>query len=134
MSSIKEFNKQNLKEIREMLNKALAGIHPDLIAEAQNASFTSGEVTFKLNIKIKGAKSRAASMLEEIAGYRGIDITKTSADGYKLVGYESKKRTRPWVVEKVSTGKRYVMSDMDVSFRWPNNRPLIPIKDFVPSA
>ena len=87
----------------------------DLVAHVGNASFSDTEVTFKLNVKVKGSKPKDQTDLEEylsmtsrwgtdldkdrVVNYRGMDL--------KLVGYKRANRKYPFILQDVKTSKRY---------------------------
>ena len=76
-----------------------------------NASFNDDEVTFKLNIKVKGAKSQAEKDLEQWAGIHNLDLTKTARiDGktFMLSGYRRKARTKPYLMKDMASGNEYI--------------------------
>ena len=113
-----QINKQVVKnlrtEIQDMFDNRLDH-WDDLIAHVGNASFTDTEVTFKLSVKVKGAKPKDEKDLEEyvsmiskwgtnldkdrVVNYRGMDL--------KLVGYKRANRKYPFILQDVATSKRY---------------------------
>ena len=80
-----------------------------------NATFYDSEVTFKLNVKVKGSKPKDQTDLEEylsmiskwgdnwdkdrVVNYRGMDL--------KLVGYKRANRKYPFILQDVKTSKKY---------------------------
>ena len=113
-----QINKQVVKnlrtEIQDMFDNRLDH-WDDLVAHVGNASFSDTEVTFKLNVKVKGSKPKDEKDLEEyvsmiskwgtnldkdrIVNYRGMDL--------KLVGYKRANRKYPFILQDVATSKRY---------------------------
>jgi len=76
-----------------------------------NASFNDDEVTFKLNIKVKGAKSQAEKDLEQWSTIHNLDLTKTARiDGktFMLSGYRRKARTKPYLMKDMASGNEYI--------------------------
>ena len=115
-------NKQTVRELRDQLQVVLDKHAPmqssmlaDLDIQIGNASFMDTEVTFKLSVKVKGAKPKDERDLEEyvsmiskwgtnldkdrIVNYRGMDL--------KLVGYKRSNRKYPFILQDVATSKRY---------------------------
>ena len=112
-----QINKPIVKDLRDILNNVLNDNerleHFDV--HVGNASFTDTEVTFKLNVKVKGSKPKEETDLEEymsviskwgdnwdrdrIVNYRGMDL--------KLVGYKRANRKYPFILEDLKTSKRY---------------------------
>ena len=115
-------NKQTVRELRDQLQAVLDKNAPmqssmlaDLDIQIGNASFMDTEVTFKLSVKVKGAKPKDERDLEEyvsmiskwgtnldkdrIVNYRGMDL--------KLVGYKRANRKYPFILQDVATSKRY---------------------------
>ena len=76
-----------------------------------NASFNDDEVTFKLNIKVKGAKSQAEKDLEQWSTIHNLALTKTARiDGktFMLSGYRRKARTKPYLMKDMASGNEYI--------------------------
>ena len=76
-----------------------------------NESFNDDEVTFKLNIKVKGAKSQAEKDLEQWSTIHNLDLTKTARiDGktFMLSGYKRKARTKPYLMKDMASGNEYI--------------------------
>lgn len=113
-----QINRQVVKnlrtEIQDMFDNRLDH-WDDLVAHVGNASFSDTEVTFKLNVKVKGSKPKDQTDLEEylsmtsrwgtdldkdrVVNYRGMDL--------KLVGYKRANRKYPFILQDVKTSKRY---------------------------
>ena len=115
-----QINKPIVQNIRGKLQNLLeenVGSHmlEDYDVHVGNASFTDTEVTFKLNVKVKGSKPKDQTDLEEylsmtsrwgtdldkdrVVNYRGMDL--------KLVGYKRANRKYPFILQDVKTSKRY---------------------------
>ena len=66
-------NKQTVRELRDQLQTVLdiknapmqSSMLADLDIQIGNASFMDTEVTFKLNVKVKGSKPKTKRILEE---------------------------------------------------------------------
>jgi hypothetical protein len=103
MNLSKGFDKTNLKVLREELNKVLreAGMN-ELKFDVGNAQFSSAEVTFKLNIKIKGQKTKNDIFLDQEIKALGLIKEK---NGARLVEYKASNWKYPFIYEK--DGKRW---------------------------
>ena len=90
-----------------------------------NASFNQDEVTFKLNLRVLGAKSQEEKDLEYWAKYDALDLEKTAKiEGkiFKLSGYKRKARTKPYLMKDIATGSEYITSrDMAKRYFTHNN-------------
>ena len=91
--------------------------------EIGNASFNDFDVTFKVVIRHADAKPKAERELERHAEWYGLDINKIATilgNKYTLVGYNTKARKQPWIVEKLNIGGdggRYKIGD-ETAKRW----------------
>ena len=115
-------NKQTVRELRDQLQVILDKHAPmqssmlaDLDIQIGNASFMDTEVTFKLNVKVKGSKPKDQTDLEEylsVISKWGTDLDKDRVVNYrgmdlKLVGYKRANRKYPFILQDVKTSKRY---------------------------
>jgi hypothetical protein len=79
-----------------------------------NASYSDSEVTFKLNVKIKGAKSREQVHLEQMAQIYKMDLDKivtiNTGEKVKLSGYNNRARKMPWQIQVQGTNSVYKIS------------------------
>ena len=116
------FTKPVLRELRNQLQTLLDGTKyigtaqglNDYTFELGNCSYSGGEATFKLKVLIKGSKSVEEQDLEQMAELSDLDTTKIATlQGMKvsLVGYNSKARKRPWIIQDLTTAKQYVLDD-----------------------
>ena len=109
------FTKPVLRELRNQLNAVLNSNGIDgYTFELGNCKYDGGEVTFQLKVLIKGSKSRQERDLEDLAKLSDLDTTKiVTLQGMKvsLVGYNSKARKRPWIIQDLTTTKQYVLDD-----------------------
>ena len=112
-----QINKPIVKDLRDILNNVLNDNErlEQFDVHVGNASFSDTEVTFKLNVKVKGSKPKDQTDLEEylsmtsrwgtdldkdrVVNYRGMDL--------KLVGYKRANRKYPFILQDVKTSKRY---------------------------
>jgi len=107
-------DRDKVKQIRDKLQSIL-GVQPYFLDSYEitvgNASFNDDEVTFKLNIKVKGAKSQAEKDLEQWSTIHNLDLTKTARiDGktFMLSGYRRKARTKPYLMKDMASGNEYI--------------------------
>ena len=109
------FTKPVLRELRNQLNAVLNSNGIDgYTFELGNCKYDGGEATFQLKVLIKGSKSRQERDLEDLAKLSDLDTTKiVTLQGMKvsLVGYISKARKRPWIIQDLTTTKQYVLDD-----------------------
>tara|TARA_R100001440_G_scaffold63463_1_gene83702 strand:- start:1903 stop:2307 length:405 start_codon:yes stop_codon:yes gene_type:complete len=86
----------------------------DYAFELGNCKYDEGEATFQLKVLIKGSKSRQERDLEDLAKLSDLDTTKIATlQGMKvsLVGYNTRARKRPWLIQDLTTAKQYVLDD-----------------------
>ena len=110
-----KFDKATARKIRELMQKALedADIEGATI-KIGNCSFTEGEATYKVNVLLDGGKSKEQTALEQMATLMSLDTSKIATlEGMKvsLVGYNSKARKRPWVIQNLTTAQKYILDD-----------------------
>jgi hypothetical protein len=99
-------DKNALKALRDQIDNVLNGSIDGLEFHAGSATYSpdGSFVTFKLEAKIKGAESKEMYDLRSIADIYGIDLDKKHPL-YTLVGYNSKARKSPFLIEvKGKTG------------------------------
>ena len=109
--TIKTFDKQNLKTVRDMLNVYLETLSENelegMTFKVGNMRFTDNEVTIQLSATTEGA---AADKTEYVAAMcRAHGIPKTENRGATIIDYHPKKIKYPFIVMKAD-GKRYKMS------------------------
>jgi hypothetical protein len=79
-----------------------------------NATYNDDEVTFKLNVKIKGSKSESQKDLELYGvQFDNLDITKIArmnGKPYSLVGYRRRARKNPYLIQELDNGKQYTIA------------------------
>ena len=109
-------NRRMVKDLRAMLDDALNDNESfeQFIVEVGNANFSDTEVTFKVNLRIKGAKSQSEKELEDWAGIYKLDLNKVARlDGkeFKLSGYRRRARKKPFLIKDLQNGGEYIISD-----------------------
>ena len=108
-------NRKIVKDLRSILDDALNDNESleQFIVEIGNANFNDTEVTFKLNLRLKGAKSQSQKDLEDFAQMYKLDLTKIAKlDGkdFSLSGYRRKARTKPFLIQDLKNGGEYIIT------------------------
>ena len=109
-----EINRTTLKEIRNHIQSKLDELDLGLKLELGNCSYSTDYATFKLNIQVEGGKSKEEQELEQVAMMRGLDLTKIWNEGskqFKLHGYKTRARKKPFIVIDIKTQTEYVIND-----------------------
>jgi len=121
---ITQINRDVCKQLRVDMNEAIRSKLEEygLEGEFLNGSFDDELVTFKVDIKIAGAmdkrEKQLSSSLSRYVKYLAEDLEVDereilnreyygSGDQYKLVGYNSKAKRYPLIMENIKDGKRY---------------------------
>ena len=114
-------NKKIVNELRDTLQRHLdhtlsdtaSWIDDNYDISIGNASFNDTEVTFKVNLRLKGAKSQSQKDLEDFAQMYKLDLTKIAKlDGkdFSLSGYRRKARTKPFLIQDLKNGGEYIIT------------------------
>lgn len=97
------FNPANLKDVRESIAKALAGAVPGVDFQVGKITYSGTNCTIKVEANIQGQKTREQETLEMYAKTYGFDVTQEkshpSHGACRLVGFNPRARTTPWIVE-----------------------------------
>jgi hypothetical protein len=126
---ITEINREVCKQLRVDMNEAIRSKLEEygLEGEFLNGSFDNELVTFKVDIKIAGAMDKRDKKLSDsltwyakyIAEELGVDkndiLNKEYRIGvtrYKLIGYNSKAKTYPLIMQDIKTGKKYKFEEI----------------------
>lgn len=114
-------DRSTAKALRDKLNAIFAehGIDGFEI-EVGNASYDSARCTFKVEVREQGAGTKEEGDLETFANLSGLDTTKVAnqqGKSFTLVGFKTKARKNPWIIQDLKTGSRYVIAD-DTAKRW----------------
>ena len=110
-----------VKELRDTLQRCLDHKLSEIASWVDNGydvaigngSFNDDEVTFKLNVKVKGSKSQSEKDLELYGNMHNLDLEKVSElDGktFKLSGFRRKARSKPYLIKQVGTDKEYIIT------------------------
>ena len=126
MTKITSIDRATCSKLRESLNEKLSNIFKEelgITLDFGNASYDSDSITFKCRVAIEGARSENDKSLEMIKPYMShIDFDKEARIGkylFKIVGYRTNARTKPWLCLNEFDGKEYVLpqDDIDTYFR-----------------
>ena len=108
-------NRKIIKDLRDKLQSTLESFQDqsDFDVSVGNASFNDTEVTFKVNLRMKGAKTQSEKDLENFAEMDGLDLSKIAKlDGkdFSLSGFRRKARTKPYLLQDLKTGGEYIIT------------------------
>jgi hypothetical protein len=118
---VDKLNTKRVKELRDTLQRCLdhkvseiaSWVDDGYDVTIGNGSFNDDEVTFKLNVKIKGSKTQAQKDLEIYGGMDNLDLTKIAKlDGkdFSLSGFRRKARTKPYLIQDLKNGGEYIIT------------------------
>lgn len=117
-------NRKVLSTIRADMKAALAdveakfGVRFDLNG---SISFQADQFSMRLTCVIPDLnRDKQNDELARYAKQYKLDLKKISFDGYRLVGFQSRRPKRPWVVRN-SKGKEYIMDTRAVEARFGKN-------------
>lgn len=110
-----QFTKEKIRSIRSEINSSLQGLQQfeGLEIHAGKCSFDQDVATFKLEVKVKGAKSQSEKALDLYADHYGLDVSKIAKEqgkSFALIGYNYKARYCPFELQDLATGKEYKIS------------------------
>jgi len=123
------FTKPQLRAVRTAMEEALNKIQNEKISSGNglpfklgrdisfrvgNCTYNGGEATFKVEVLLDGAETKEQKDLTQMARLMGLDTSKikdTQGMSFSLVGYNSKARKMPWIVQDLKTNKTYKLSD-----------------------
>ena len=104
-------NRQIVKELRVKLQDIIK--MDEFEIKVGNASFDDSEVTFKVNLRLKGAETREQKDLRRFAEMDKIDVSKIGemrGEKYSLIGYRRTAKTRPYIVQNLHNDKEYIFT------------------------
>ena len=110
-----KLNRQIVKDFRAILDDILNDNESleQFIVKVGNASFDDTEVTFKVNLRLKGAETREQKDLRRYAEMDKIDVSKIGemrGEKYSLIGYRRTAKTRPYIVQNLHNNKEYIFT------------------------
>ena len=108
-------NRKMVKDLRAILDDALNDNESlkEFIVEIGSANFNDTEVTFKVNLRMNGAKSQSQKDLEFYGNMHNLDLSKIAKlDGkdFSLSGFRRKARTKPYLIQDLKTGGEYIIT------------------------
>ena len=108
-----QFTRKQLDTIRKQMQNALNMFadKTDITIEVGNCSYRGGEATYKVKVLMEGAKTREQEDLEFYAKLHKLDLTKIAklmGEDMSLVGYKSRARKKPWVLQRLRDGAEFV--------------------------
>ena len=108
-------NRKQVKDLRAILDDVLNDNESleQFIVDIGSANFNDTEVTFKVNLRMKGSKSQSQKDLEDFAKIDGLDLTKIAKlDGkdFILSGFRRKARTKPYLIQDLKNGGEYIIT------------------------
>ena len=106
-------NRKIVKDLRGTLQTHLLKNMDGFEVEVGSANFNDTEVTFKVNLRLKGAKSQSQKDLEDYAEMYKLDLTKIAKlDGkdFSLSGYRRKARSKPFLIQDLKNGGEYIIT------------------------
>ena len=108
-----QFTRKQLDTIRKQKQNALNMFadKTDITIEVGNCSYRGGEATYKVKVLMEGAKTREQEDLEFYAKLHKLDLTmiaKLMGEDMSLVGYKSRARKKPWVLQRLRDGAEFV--------------------------
>ena len=119
------FTKEQLRELRNEINSLLL-THPfeetcDLKIQTlvDSCTYRGGEATFRVKVLLDGAETKEQKDLKKMAILSRLDTSKVHdyhdhrSVRYRmqLVGYKTKAKKMPWIVEDRLSGKEYKLTD-----------------------
>ena len=104
-----------VKDLRGVLDNVLKDNQrlEQFDVEVGSANFNDTEVTFKINLRMKGAKSQSEKDLEFYGNMDNLDLSKIAKlDGkdFSLSGFRRKARTKPYLIQDLKTGGEYIIT------------------------
>ena len=108
-----QFTRQQLNTLRKQMQNSLSMFadKTDMKIEVGNCSYRGGEATFKVKVLMEGAKTREQEDLEYYAELHKLDLTKIAklmGEDMSLVGYKSRARKKPFVLQRLRDGAAFV--------------------------
>ncbi len=107
-----QFNISQLNMLRTQLQVALNEANlPNITIDVGNCRYSGGEAKFQVKCILKGAKTREQQDLEFYAELHGIDTTaiaKLQGEDMSIVGYKTRARKKPWILQRLRDGAEFV--------------------------
>ena len=111
-----EFTKSQLDTLRKQMQNALNlfADRTDMTIDVGNCRYSGGEAKFQVKCILEGAKTREQQDLEFYANLEGIDTTaiaKLQGEDMSIVGYKTRARKKPWILQRLRDGAEFVAGD-----------------------
>ena len=114
-------NRKLAREVRNQVESLLIEKSPtysNTLADfevdvARSTTYSDTEVTFKITMRMKGAKSQAEKDLEDWAEMDNLDLTKIvklQGKSFSLSWYRRKAPKKPYLVQDLDGGGEYIMT------------------------
>jgi len=119
MATIKEFNKQNLKSLRNDMNAALAKLEKQygIQIHVGNASYSGNEVTFKTKCNTISVLGKALTKeaqnwglhaeLNGVGHFAVGDSVELNGQIFTIEGWNTRAKKSPVMIQEVATGRTY---------------------------
>ena len=117
------FTKEKLKDLHNEMQKALEKMQDEtwggVTFKVDSCTYRGGEATFKVKVLLDGAETKEKKDLKKMAILSRLDTSKVHdyhdhrSVRYRmqLVGYKTKAKKMPWIVEDRLSGKEYKLTD-----------------------
>ena len=116
------FTKEKLKAIREAMQLGLDRMQDEIEGitfNVDSCTYRGGEATFKVKVLLDGAETKEEKDLKKMAILSRLDTSKVHdyhdhrSVRYRmqLVGYKTKAKKMPWIVEDLLSGNEYKLTD-----------------------
>jgi len=116
------FTKEKLKSIREAMQLGLDRMQDEIEGitfNVDSCTYRGGEATFKVKVLLDGAETKEEKDLKKMAILSRLDTSKVHdyhdhrSVRYRmqLVGYKTKAKKMPWIVEDRLSGNEYKLTD-----------------------
>jgi len=117
------FTKEKLKAIREAMQLGLDRMQDEIEGitfNVDSCTYRGGEATFKVKVLLDGAETKEQKDLKKMAILSRLDTSKVHdyhdhrSVRYRmqLVGYKTKAKKMPWIVEDRLSGNEYKLTDV----------------------
>lgn len=101
--TIKTFDKANLKTLIADIDAALAEVakkHGLESLKTSRVTYDAGSFRTQLEGKSSVGTEREVEFFKSMAANYGLDSSILSFDGFRLVGFDAKRRSKPWMIRK----------------------------------
>ena len=110
-----QFTRSQLDELRNQLQSVLDDANiTDITFDVGNCRYSGGEAKFQVKCLLKGGKTREQEDLEWAAKLHGIDTTaiaKLQGEDMSIIGYKTRARKKPWILQRLRDGAEFVAGD-----------------------